>query len=70
MFLFGGILFQCYTMPQYLRLRFGGQRIRTWLALISTLVTIISSLAVSTYMYFGLNSKQVLGAITEDVSCR
>ena len=34
-------------MPQYLRLRYGGQRIRVWLALVHTLLTIISVIAVS-----------------------
>ncbi len=38
---------QCYTMPQYLKMRFGGQRIRIWLAVIHTFLTITSNIAVS-----------------------
>ena len=39
-------MFQCYTMPQYLKLRYGGQRIRIYLAVIHTVLTILSHLSV------------------------
>ena len=40
-------VFQCFTLPQYLRYRFGGQRIRVWIAVIHTFITIISAISVS-----------------------
>lgn len=34
-------------MPQYLKLRFGGRRIRTWLAILYMILTVISQISVS-----------------------
>ena len=38
---------QCYTMPQYLKMRYGGQRIRIWLAILHIFLTIVAQIAVS-----------------------
>lgn len=40
-------LLQVYTMPEYLKKRFGGQRIRVYLAVIALLLSIFTKVAVS-----------------------
>lgn len=40
-------LSQVFTMPEYLRKRFGGQRIRVYLAVLALLLSIFTKVAVS-----------------------
>lgn len=39
----------CFTMPQYLQLRYGGKRIRTWLAILYMILTVISQISGQLY---------------------
>ena len=43
-----------YTMPEYLRKRFGGQRIRVYHSVVSLLLYIFSKIAVSGDKFIGL----------------
>ena len=40
---------QVYTMPEYLRKRFGGQRIRVYLAVLAVLLSIFTKVSVSSF---------------------
>lgn len=41
-----------YTMPEYLRLRFGGQRIRVYLAVLALILYVFTKISVSVEMSF------------------
>lgn len=39
-----------YTLPEYLRLRFGGERIRVYLAVMALLLAVFTKISVSTFL--------------------
>ena len=44
------VLFQVYTLPEYLKKRFGGQRLRVYLSIFAIVLYIITKLAVSLFI--------------------
>ncbi|KAK2157410.1 hypothetical protein LSH36_192g01047 [Paralvinella palmiformis] len=48
----------CYTMPQFLKMRFGGQRIRIWLAVVNTFLTIVSGISPLSVSLFEIDGYQ------------
>lgn len=48
------------TMPEYLRKRFGGQRIRAYMSFLSLLLYIFTKISVSRWAFSRLGQKQVV----------
>ena len=46
---------QVFTMPEYLRMRFGGQRIRIYLAILALLLSVFTKIAVSLSLSLSLS---------------